>query len=310
MNVRITRLLVPALVLASAALLPWNASAAAKKKPARAAADAVAPAPTPDSRSPVLGWFGPMGNEWVFRDEATNREHRVLKAPPELQQEYKRVTTGKLPGQKAYARVRGQITQAGIEVEAVESVTLARPAQIASEAHVDRGDKPYGSVITTLNGTPTLISDAGQQAWVMLNGKAVLFSAPGTGGYENEGQRLMKYDLSCSCKPKPVTTEAQRIENVREVPDRNGSPVWVMELKDGGAGIWNVAIIDPVRNQVVYRKPAARVVGAGNGEITLATYAPGESAWQQIAAGRQVQPAATETLDLARVRKGTVVARP
>ena len=192
----------------------------------------------------------------TFLDDDTKAELKLGEVAGTVKAEYEKMTADKLPGQKTFAVIQGRKAANGtLDITGFTSMALDRPRKVATAARVEATEpgKP-GRVIGTVNGKDDVFSDAGFKAWVVDEGRTVLYSAPGEGGYEGEGQTLMKVALTCDCKPKPVVSEPLRIDNVREVMDKGDRPLWVMELSDGGAGIGHVAVVDPMRNLVILRK--------------------------------------------------------
>src|SRR5262245_22431263 len=54
----------------------------------------------------------------------------------------------------------------------------------------------YGDLFVTIAGTEKKVADQAQQAWIINDGRHVVYSSSdGAGGYENEGQSLHLYDV-------------------------------------------------------------------------------------------------------------------
>ena len=242
-----------------------------------------------------------------FLDDETKRELKLGKVADVVKAEYEKLTADKLPGQKTFAVIEGRVAADGtLDITGLSSMAMDRPRKVASAARVEVTEpgKP-GRVIGTVNGKDDVFSEAGFKAWVVDEGRTVLYSAPGEGGYEGEGQTLMKVALTCDCKPKPVVNLPLRIDNMREVMDKSDRPLWVAELSDGGAGVGHVAVVDPMRNLVILRKAGVKLLDITDGEMTLGVY-EGEAAWADLAAGKKVEPAKREKVDLARARKTAI----
>jgi hypothetical protein len=168
---------------------------------------------------------------------------------------------------------------------------------------VQRGDAPYGPVVATVGeGQVKTITDAGQNAWLMKGGKCALYTVKGTGGYENEGQVLMKHDFTCTCKDKQQLAVPYQIKVVTEIETDAGRPVVLVEMSDGGAGIGHVAVVDFTKNRAVLKRDAAKVVKVEGQTVDIAYY-EGEAAWNAVNAGKQATPVKTETLDMSQALK-------
>ena len=183
-------LAIPALVLTllpsfSPAAQPAPNSSPGSTQPAAAPAAAV---------TEVSGWIGrDDGGKWTMRDDDDKREYAVDPGKSTLAAGFDRVTAGKLPGQKAYAQLKGILSPAGkgaqqFEVTEVVFLNLQKPGGKATAVSVDRGDAPYGPVMATIDDRQVKVADAGQKAWLMSGGKCALYTAKGTGGYETRGR--------------------------------------------------------------------------------------------------------------------------
>lgn len=255
----------------------------------------------------MSGFVVILADRQVFTDDETKTDMKLAVFPPEMRAQYEKLTEGKLPGQKTFVTLKGRVlADKSLEVTEFMSMAMDRPRKVASAARVEGASEGRpGRVVGTINGKDEVLADAGFRAWVVDEGRTVLFSAPGTGGFEGEGQTLMKVVLTCDCKPKKVVEEKFLIQNVREAFDATSRSVWVLEMADGGAGIGRVALVDPMRSMVVYRKDGAKVLEAGEGKVTLGLF-EGEGPWADLAAGKSVEPASREVVDIARARRSAV----
>ena len=268
---------------------------------------AVSAAPENGDVLEMSGFVVILPDRQVFTDDESKDDLKLKSFPPDMQAQYAKLTEGKLPGQKTFVTLKGRVfPDKSLEVTEFMSLAIDRPRKVATAARIEgASDGRPGRVIGTINGKDDVLADAGFSAWVVDEGRTILFSAPGSGGYENEGQTLMKVVLTCDCKPKKVVEENFLIRNVREVFDASSRSVWVLEMSDGGAGIGRVAVVDPMRSMVVYRKDGAKVLEAADGKLTLGLY-EGEGPWADLSAGKPVEPATREVVDIARERRSAV----
>ncbi|PKO19645.1 hypothetical protein CVU37_02870 [candidate division BRC1 bacterium HGW-BRC1-1] len=283
-------------------------SAAAQTPVTIEAVTPVAEAPKADPSGVEMSGFLVITPErQTFNDDETKAELKVGAVADAVKAEYEKLTADKLPGQKTFAVIQGELNaDKSLDITGFSSMALDRPRKVATAVRIEATQPgKAGRVIGTVNGKDDVFSDAGFKGWVVDEGRTVLFSAPGEGGYEGEGQTLMKVALTCDCKAKPVVSEPQRIDNVREVMDKSERPLWVMELSDGGAGIGHVTVVDPTRNLVILRKSGVKVLDIADGQMKLGVY-EGEAAWSDLAAGKTVEPAKREAVDLARARKTAI----
>jgi hypothetical protein len=267
----------------------------------------VAQPPTPDAAAggeapEYAGWIGKEDDgKWILRDDATKKEYEVVPGKSTLEAGFDRVTAGKLPGQKAYAQLKGTVAAGGkgaqrLEVAEVVFLALQKPGGKATAVSVDRGDAPFGPLVATVDGKPVKVADEAQKAWLVGGGKYALYSARGTGGYEDEGQKLLKHDFTCTCKDKEMLAAPYRINAVTEV-ETDARPVALVEMSDGGLGIGHVAVVDYMKNRAILKRDGAKVVKVDGQKVDVAYY-EGEAAWNAVNEGKQATPTKTETLDL------------
>ena len=301
------------LLCSASCLIALGVGGGVRSAPAQNAVtiEAVTPVPVADksdaSAVEMSGFLVITPERSIFHDDETQTELKLGNVADAVKAEYEKLTADKLPGQKTFAVIQGRMgANNTLDILGLTSMAMDRPRKVATAARVEvREPGKPGRVIGTVNGKDDVFSDAGFKAWVVDEGRTVLFSAPGESGKEGEGQRLMKVALTCDCKAKPVVSELQRIDNVREVMDKSDRPLWVMELSDGGTGIGHVSVVDPMRSLVILRKAGVKVLDIADGQMTLGVY-EGEASWSDLAAGKKVEPVKRETVDLARARKTAI----
>lgn len=129
----------------------------------------------------------------------------------------------------------------------------------------------YGALFVTSAGTEKKVTDQAQQAWVINGGKHVVYSSSeGAGGYENEGQSLHLYDVGTG-KHKRIMSEFFMVESVKEVVTSNKKRALLVTMEDGGLGASYVAVVDPWRGEVFFRR-WARILSNKGDTMVLGFY--------------------------------------
>jgi hypothetical protein len=146
----------------------------------------------------------------------------------------------------------------------------------------------YGALFVTIAGTEKQVTDQAQQAWIINGGKHVVYSSSeGAGGFENEGQSLHLYDVNTG-NHKQVLSEYFMVETVKEVVTSNKKRALLVTMADGGLGASYVAVVDPWRGEVFFRR-WARILATTGDTIVLGFYR--ESDWgDELESGRKVRP--------------------
>ena len=145
----------------------------------------------------------------------------------------------------------------------------------------------YGELFVTVAGTEKKITDQAQQAWIINSGRHVVYSSSdGAGGYENEGQSLHLYDVKTG-NHKRIMSEYFMVETVKEVVTSKKKRALLVTMADGGLGASYLAVVDPFRGQVFFRR-WVRVLSNKGDTIVLGFYR--EDDWGDINEGRKVQP--------------------
>jgi hypothetical protein len=109
------------------------------------------------------------------------------------------------------------------------------------------------------------------QAWLINDGKAIVFSGPdGAGGFENEGESLRLHDVATG-KTRKILSEYVGIDALMEVKLVPGQTALLLKMSDGGAGASYFAVVDPKRGEV-FRLASAELTAIKGDSITLAIY--------------------------------------
>ena len=145
----------------------------------------------------------------------------------------------------------------------------------------------YGTLFVTIAGTEKKVTDQAQQAWIINGGRHVVYSSSeGAGGFENEGQSLHLYEVDKG-NHKRIMSEYFMVETVTEVITSNKKRALLVTMEDGGLGASYVAVVDPWRGEVFFRR-WARILANKGDTIVLGFYR--ERDWEELEAGRRVRP--------------------
>jgi hypothetical protein len=164
----------------------------------------------------------------------------------------------------------------------------------ATKVRVDIRDI-YGVLFVTIGGTEKKVTDQAQQAWIINGGRHVVYSSSdGAGGFENEGQSLHLYDVNTE-KHRRVMSEYFMIHKVKEVVTSNKKRALLVTMEDGGLGASYLAVVDPARGEVFFRR-WARLLSQKGDTIVLGLYREGD--WDEMLQGKKVRPHKSERHNL------------
>lgn len=164
----------------------------------------------------------------------------------------------------------------------------------------------YGSLFVTIAGTEKKVTDQAQQAWIINGGKHVVYSSSeGAGGYENEGQSLHLYDVKTGSH-KVIMSEYFMVETVKEVITSNKKRALLVTMEDGGLGASYVAVVDPWRGEVFFRR-WARILAKNGDTIVLGFYR--EADWG-LEPGKKMRPYKRERHNLKTLLRRPVIVKP
>lgn len=150
----------------------------------------------------------------------------------------------------------------------------------------------YGPLFVTIAGREEKITDEAQHAWIINDGRHVVYSSSkGAGGYENEGQGLHIYDVRTS-DHKQIMSEYFMVDTVKEVLTSKKKRALLVTMSDGGLGASYVAVVDPWRGEVFFRR-WARILTHRGDIVVLGFYR--EADWGQ---DEKVRPYKTTRHDL------------
>lgn len=178
---------------------------------------------------------------------------------------------------------------------------------LITKARVDRSEVAFqGPLYVTINGTESKIADVALDAWVIDGGRQVVYSGrDGAGGYEDEGQSLRVYDAR-SGKIRKVMSEYVAVDDVTEVKTAGGKIALLVTMSDGGLGASYLAIVDPARGEVFFRR-WVRLLSRKGDIITLGHYREGD--WEKFHENKnaRVRPYKTEKVNLSAALKRRVM---
>lgn len=164
----------------------------------------------------------------------------------------------------------------------------------ATKVRIDMRDI-YGSLFVTIAGTEKKVTGQAQQAWIINGGRHVVYSSDeGAGGFENEGQSLHLYDVDTG-NHKRIMSEYFMVATVKEVITSTKKRTLLVTMEDGGLGASYVAVVDPWRGEVFFRR-WVRILANKDDTIVLGFYR--ESDWGDFAEGKKVRPYKTERHNL------------
>ena len=145
----------------------------------------------------------------------------------------------------------------------------------------------YGALSVMIAGTEKKVTDQAQQAWIINGGRHVVYSSnEGAGGYENEGQSLHLYEVKTG-NNKLIMSEYFMVETVKEVITSNKKRALLVTMEDGGLGASYLAVVDPWRGEVFFRR-WVRILTSKGDTIVLGFYS--EKDWGDMEEGKKVRP--------------------
>jgi hypothetical protein len=164
----------------------------------------------------------------------------------------------------------------------------------------------HGPLYVTIGGKERKIADAAGAAWLIQGGRKVVYSGQdGAGGFENEGQSLYIYDAATG-KRRKLMAAYYAITKVTEVTTSSNKTALLVELADGGLGASYLAVVDPARGEVFFRRWAKLISRRGD-NIVIGHYK--EADWDKFNENEtaQVAPYKTERQNLNTILRGRVI---
>ena len=162
----------------------------------------------------------------------------------------------------------------------------------------------YGPLFVTIAGAEKKIMDQAQRAWIINDGRVVVYSSrEGAGGFENEGQSLHLYEVQTG-KQKLIMSEYYVVDNVEEVVTSKKKRALLVAMADGGLGASYIAVVNPSRGEVFFRR-SARIIARQGDSVVLGFYKDDD--WEELEQGKKVRPYKTRRYNLNSLLLGPVI---
>lgn len=178
---------------------------------------------------------------------------------------------------------------------------------LISKVRLDKAQDAYtGTLYATINGKEKKVAEPVIEVWVIDGGRRVAYSMrDGAGGFEDEGESLRVYDAQTG-KIKKVLSEYYSIDEVTEVKTTNGKIALLVKMSDGGLGADYLAVVDPSRGEVFFKK-WVRLLSRQGDIINLGHYR--EDDWATFLENKnaKVRPYKTERYNLSSILKRPVI---
>ena len=163
-----------------------------------------------------------------------------------------------------------------------------------------------GPLYVTVGGKETKIAADAIAAWIIDNGRKVVYSGrDGVGGYENEGQSLRVYDARTG-RHRKIMAEYFEVDDVTEVAVGENKTALLVTMSDSGLGASYLAVVDPTRGEVFFRR-WVRVDAREGDVIVIGHYT--EDDWGKLSEDEnaKVTPYKTERHNLGTILRGRVI---
>ena len=168
----------------------------------------------------------------------------------------------------------------------------------------------FGPLYVTIGGKERKIADEAIAAWIIQGGRSVVYSGrDGAGGFENEGQSLRIYDARTGQRRK-IMAEYYGIDEITEVTTSKNKTALLVELSDGGLGASYLAVVDPARGEVFFRR-WAKIISHRGDHIVIGDYK--EDDWEKFVEDNnaKVPPYKTERQNLnILLRRRVIINKP
>jgi hypothetical protein len=181
----------------------------------------------------------------------------------------------------------------------------ASPVITSTRVAVEAGTYS-GPLYVTVGGKETKIAADAIAAWIIDNGRKVVYSGrDGVGGYENEGQSLRVYDARTG-RHRKIMAEYFEVDDVTEVAVGENKTALLVTMSDSGLGASYLAVVDPTRGEVFFR-PWVKVDSREGDVIVIGHYT--EDDWGKLSEDEnaKVTPYKTERQNLGTILRGRVI---
>ena len=164
----------------------------------------------------------------------------------------------------------------------------------------------FGPLYVTIGGRERKIADEAIAAWVIQGGRRVVYSGrDGAGGFENEGQSLRIYDARTG-RQRKIMAEYYGVDEITEVTTSKNKTALLVEMSDGGLGASYLAVVDPARGELFFRR-WAKIISRRGDIIVIGHYK--EDDWENFNDGAnvKVKPYKTERQNLHTILRRRVI---
>lgn len=149
-------------------------------------------------------------------------------------------------------------------VSTAQDVPSSRRPLLITGTRVTPHDASVGRLYITIRGREKKIANEAIDAWIIRGGRQVVYSGmDGSGGFENEGQSLRIYDPRTRKRHK-ILSEYYGVDEVTEVSTSLKKTGLLVKMSDGGLGANYLAVVDPDRGEVFFRRWARMIERAGD----------------------------------------------
>jgi hypothetical protein len=187
--------------------------------------------------------------------------------------------------------------------------------EIRDRKDLSFGGHNVGKLFITVDGGKRKIADQAGEAWIINNGKEVVYSgADGAGGFENVGESLRIYDVKTK-KTRKILSEYSSVAGVTEVNLSTNQRVLLVRDSYGESDVLSVFVVDPKRGEVFRRAPAELIKVQGD-FMTIGIDDPSlydqadENNRTAFALPNSTKPKRTRTYDLKKLLKRKVIYNP
>ncbi|HXD30848.1 MAG TPA: hypothetical protein VN643_07020 [Pyrinomonadaceae bacterium] len=179
-------------------------------------------------------------------------------------------------------------------------------ARITSTRVVPIEGSLTGRLFVEIRGKEKFVASGVIDVWSIRNGRQVVYSGmDGSGGFENEGQSLRVYDAATG-KRRKILSEYFGINKVTEVTTTRNKTALLVDMADGGLGASYLAVVDPDRGEVFFRR-WVRVESQQGDNVVIGHYK--EDDWDKLNSDQnaKITPYKTESLNLNSILRGRVI---
>ncbi len=197
---------------------------------------------------------------------------------------------------------------AGFGQVATGQTPVSPTGEIATAVRVfDPEDGWVGDLYITVDGSERMIAERAGKAWIISEGKEVIYSSDGgPGGFEGEGHTMHIYNVKIR-ETREVLSHYYMIDEVKEAKLASGATALLIDMSDGSAGNPYFAVVDPKRGEVFFTR-FAKLSRVNGDTITLNFYRVGD--WDKEYPPKDEpdpRPKNTKTISLTKVLKKKVI---